>query len=151
MNIPERYLSKIEINKNTGCWIWTSAKIKGYGIYRLNNRNFRAHRMMYEFHYGPIPKDMLICHKCDNPSCVNINHLFLGTAQDNIIDMHNKGRFDNRKGDRHPLAKLTDKNIIDIRSSWLNKLYNQRQLARMYSVTFQTISDIVNRKSWVHI
>ena len=78
---------------STGCIEWTGAHNEyGYGILRVNRRNIRAHRATWELTNGPIPKGMVICHKCDNPPCCNVDHLFLGTLGDNSRDMASKGR-----------------------------------------------------------
>ncbi len=75
---------------NSGCWIWTSGWDKaGYGH---STGNVRAHRLSWEIHVGDVPSGMLVCHKCDTPCCVNPNHLFLGTPQDNMSDKVSKGR-----------------------------------------------------------
>jgi hypothetical protein len=84
---------------NTGCWLWigTTHPIGGYGrIKKRIDKNkwvqYEAHRVSYELFKGIIPKYLMVCHKCDTPSCVNPNHLFLGTAKDNMQDMVSKGR-----------------------------------------------------------
>lgn len=84
-----------------GCWGWLgSTNGRGYG--QLSSRHGRggspekAHRVSYEFHHGPIPKGMVVCHKCDNPPCTNPNHLFLGTQKDNMIDCSKKGRINKK-------------------------------------------------------
>jgi hypothetical protein len=78
-----------KVNKTSGCWIWTAANKDGYG--RYSNSGY-AHRISWEMHFGKIPAGMFVCHKCDNPPCVNPDHLFLGTNQDNVNDMRAKGR-----------------------------------------------------------
>ena len=97
--LNERIISKSELKEN-GCIEFMSMRNeKGYGLISYKNKPRRTHRAIWEHHNGPIPEGMLICHKCDNPPCVNIDHLFLGTAQDNTNDMIKKGRqkFNNRK------------------------------------------------------
>jgi len=81
------------------CWIWNSVLFdSGYGHYILKGKDYRAHRVAYELAYGRIPLDKVICHKCDNPACVNPLHLFLGTFQENTHDMIRKGRLNRSRG-----------------------------------------------------
>ena len=86
--------NKYEVNEITGCWEWKRATNNiGYGMFRIKQGLMRtAHRVSYELFKGPIPKGMVVCHKCDNPKCVNPDHLWVGTMKDNIRDMDNKGR-----------------------------------------------------------
>jgi HNH endonuclease len=76
----------------TPCIEWTKANSQGYGIIRRGGRNHRVPRYVWENAHGPIPEGMFVCHRCDNPACYNLEHLFLGTAQDNMRDMAAKGR-----------------------------------------------------------
>src|SRR3990167_4590258 len=85
------------IRKTDTCWIWIANKVDiGYGNLTIWNKGkskgLRAHRVSWEIHFGKIPKDMNVLHKCDNPSCVNPNHLWLGTQADNMLDKVLKGR-----------------------------------------------------------
>jgi len=82
----------------TGCWLWTKGCDScGYGQTQINGKTVNVHRAVWEVYNGPIPKGMYVLHKCDTPSCANPQHLFIGTQQDNIKDMHSKGRW-KRKG-----------------------------------------------------
>lgn len=88
-DLATRFWAKVE--KGDGCWNWTAANVRGYGRISINNRMFRAHRVSYEMHRGPIPEGLEICHRCDNPRCVRPDHLFVGTRSDNIRDRVAKG------------------------------------------------------------
>lgn len=95
--IEERFWEKVKVVDNDKCWEWLASRtLKGYGHFKIKGRTVRAHRYSYTLVKGPIPKDLWVLHKCDNPSCVNPNHLFLGTHGDNMKDMFDKGR-DKRK------------------------------------------------------
>lgn len=92
-NNTERFNEKLKYDEDTGCHIWVASKDRdGYGWFRLNKVMRYAHRVAWEWTFGEIPVDTLVLHKCDTPSCVNPDHLFLGTHQDNMDDMANKGR-----------------------------------------------------------
>lgn len=130
------------------CIEWTNSKdAQGYGFKRVNGVLHRVHRLEYTKHHGPIPKGMSILHSCDNPSCYNIEHLSLGTHQDNMADMKLKGRATSPKGMNNYQTSLTDDDVRAIRASSIS----QRKLAKLYGVSQASISSIVLRKTWRHI
>jgi hypothetical protein len=141
---------------DTGCWEWNGSKRNGYGRMIIGSRTdgtrkyVSTHRLSYELHYGEIPKGMEVCHKCDNPSCVNPYHLFLGTRQDNIDDRERKGRNNPPKGEKHPKAKLTEADVLGIREKrLLGKSFGK--LAEEYGVNKKTIINAVTGKTWSYL
>lgn len=87
----ERLLKKTD--KTSGCWLWRGASVpRGYGVIYFNGRQTYTHRVSYELHVGPIPDGLFVLHRCDVPACVNPDHLFIGSAADNVADMMAKGR-----------------------------------------------------------
>ena len=102
-----RRLTKYTPVPETGCWLWTGAwDTRGYGKFKVtNSATGKAHRFFYKQMVGPIPDGMLVCHRCDTPSCVNPVHLFLGTAADNAEDKRRKGRCGDCSGENNGRAK----------------------------------------------
>jgi hypothetical protein len=107
-----------------------------------------AHRLALAGKLGILLADLVgwACHHCDNPACVNPEHLYLGSPKDNAIDRENRGRSNNRLGEDHPMATLTDMEVGAIRAAYTGKFGEQTQLARQYSVTPQLIHSIVRNK-----
>ena len=92
----ERFHDKYIPVTETGCWLWISCcNGDGYALISANGKSMRAHRLSWEMHRGPIPRGLFVLHKCDTPECVNPDHLFLGTNQDNMDDAKRKGRIRN--------------------------------------------------------
>jgi hypothetical protein len=142
-NPVERFHKKYKVNENE-CWIWIAGTRKnGKGVpyprHSVGDKSVGAHRFSYELINGKIPEGMYVCHKCDTPLCVNPNHLFIGTHNDNMKDMVEKkrsfkGRGENKKG----LAKLTNEQVSKIRQSTLS----QTKLGNIYGVSQTTIGRI---------
>lgn len=109
-----------------------------------------AHRRLWERDRGPIPRGLCLLHKCDNPQCVNLDHLFLGTQQDNIADMISKGRHRGVPGERHHRAKLTDNDVREIRSL-LRMGFSRPDIARRFCVCRETIYRIADGSGWKHV
>lgn len=120
----------------------------GYGLIRHLGRNYPAHRVAYELKFGKIPKGMLVCHRCDNPPCVNADHLFIGTMQDNSTDMVQKGR--SFCGETHHSARLTPESVLQIRAlHGSGKPVNH--IAKMFGLSFSSTKKVIDRVSWKHI
>lgn len=104
----ERFDAKVDKSGPGGCWVWTGKRSReGYGRFSLDGRLVNAHRWSWERAVGPIPNGLLVCHHCDNPPCVNPEHLFVGTIQDNTRDMLAKGRGNTRGLARGPIHRNT--------------------------------------------
>lgn len=143
----DRILSSYIPVTESGCWIWLRAIDKdGYGIHYYKNKKYRAHRRAYELITGKeIPINLVACHKCDNPSCVNPDHIFIGTVKDNCVDARDKIR--HFVGVLNGRAKLNEKAVIHIRES---KLSNTA-LAEIYGVTKTAIRLVRNGTTWSHV
>jgi hypothetical protein len=136
----------VQIDDATGCHVWTRAKMpKGYGRIHIKGKDHLTHRLSYELHVGPVPDEMFVCHKCDNPSCINPEHLFIGTIQDNHADMVQKGR--NPRGEKQWNARLNEDYVRVIRLlKWTNK-----ETAKLFGVTPDNIKHIRAGKRWAHV
>ncbi len=149
-NVLDRFENKLMFEPNTGCWIWTSAlSDKGYGLFRLSGKNVRAHRFSYTLYKGQIYKNLQVCHTCDTPCCVNPDHLFLGTLQDNMEDMRRKQRKPKQFGENHSHSRLTNNIVLEIRS--LSNNMSHIEISNKFSISRRHVRDIINRKSWPHI
>ena len=146
----ETYSEKIT---ESGCWVWGRAlNFQGYGITTDGTgRSKAAHRASYETFIGPIPKGMWVLHKCDVPACVNPGHLFLGAQQDNVDDMHLKGR--GVYGEKQWKSKLSILLVNEIRDKLAAESYLglQKALAMEYGVSRSVICQIASGKSWAHL
>lgn len=151
MDILERLNSHVELIPFSTCWWFTGSLRQGYGRISKNGRPVSAHRLSYELHKGEIPEGLHVCHTCDNRSCVNPDHLFAGTQQDNMDDMVKKGRWGgaDQKGEMHSSVKLTEPDVLEIRE--LAGTMTQRKIADKFNVGFVQISRIISRDRWSHI
>lgn len=125
----------------------------GYGYLYVAGRQWLAHRFAWFCHHGEIPKDMFVLHKCDNRRCINPAHLFLGTHADNMADMVAKGRAWSPKlrGEANGSAKLTEKQIRQIRATHALGDVTHQQLAEKYGVSCAHVGKIIRRKKWAHV
>lgn len=153
-SLADRFGSKVD--KSGGpdaCWLWTGHRIPtGYGAIGVGKNTRSTHRLSWELANGPIPEGQHVLHRCDNPPCVNPNHLFLGTHADNVRDMHAKGRSNlnnlhpRMRCETHGSAKLTNAQVREIRTDC--RRGQGSVMARKYGVTRNMIGKIVRREYW---
>ena len=147
--LQERFWRKVTLASRDQCWLWQGAKdLDGYGfIKRKDGVQLRAHRVSHELHHGPVPLGMFVCHTCDTPSCVNPDHLFLGTAKDNTDDMIRKGRKPKPLGESNPMARLTSAQVLSIRSD----TRQAKDVAAAYGIVASTVLHIKAFRAWRHL
>ena len=143
------YLDKY-IRKTDMCWWWTGCRNdKGYGRVKYHGRMWTAHRLIYSLDIRPIPPGLLACHHCDNPSCVNPDHIFIGTALDNHKDRDAKGR--GAYGERSRQSDLKESDILAIRKRYIPYVVSLACLAQEYNVSKKNILNIVKQRVWKHL
>ena len=146
-----RFWSKVCLNFNVEpfCHRWLAAKDQnGYGRFLYQGKNQRAHRVAWILTFGPIQDNEVVMHDCDNPSCVNPDHLRLGSQLENIQDRVQKGRCAHNTGSSNSQAKLTQHQVDNIRSEYNKTKCTKRSLAKKYKVSDSTVSRILNNQTW---
>lgn len=147
--LKDRFFDKV--NVTTACWLWTGClDAGGYGRIRMprERRTEYAHRVSYQLHVGAIPHGKIICHRCGNPTCVKPDHLYAGTYRQNMIDRvaHGHQSGGARPGEKHHMAKLSDKQVTKIRSM-LKTGSTGAYLSRAFGVSQTQISRIKRNES----
>ena len=131
-----------------GCVLWTGPLHSwGYGTLEYKGKGYQAHRVSWALRNGPIPAGLFVCHKCDVPACVNPDHLFLGTHDDNMADKKAKGRAWSHKGEANKRAKLTAAAVLAIRADGRVA----REVAADYGISRTLVWGIKHRQTWKHI
>ena len=143
----ERLLAHVERGAN-GCWVWVGDTANGYGVAWIGNRKFVAPRVFYELFNGAGTAEGLeVCHKCDNPACVNPEHLFIGDHAENMADAKNKKRM--QKGEARPTSKLTEEDVVLIRKQ--ATLMSMREQGRRFGVSHEIIRRVIHKTGWTHV
>lgn len=168
-NTPEDFWQRVD--KSGDCWLWTGAISNGtYGKTNFAGKQYGAHQLAWILTNGEIPQGLFVCHKCDNPRCVNPDHLWLDTPKNNTHDMIRKARKSNvrpapqrgdnhwsrkhpewvRRGVKHHKAKLTEEQVKLVRSK-VAQGQTMLSVARDFNVHVSLVSLIVKRKIWTHV
>jgi hypothetical protein len=171
-NDERAFWSKVDRRQPDECWPWRAGRFEyGYGHFKMNGKDWHSHRLAYELSSGEIPAGIFVCHHCDNPPCCNPKHLFLGTPEDNVRDMIDKGRrrfgsFETSRrvingreswskpnsrmphGERHYNARLTLEQVAELRAAYATGGVRQVDLAARYGVDQTHVSRIVRGTKW---
>lgn len=158
------FRSAFLVNPKTGCWEWRRFLLaSGYGQIRMKGRRFSAHRLSYLLFNGPIEDGLHVCHHCDNKRCVNPQHLFAGTAHDNVQDAKRKGRLQvgvmhwsarmpNKivRGTHNGNSKINERDVLEIRRL-ASRGHGQRTIARKLGLTRPIVRNIIRGTTWRHV
>ena len=138
----ERLMRRARRDETTGCLLWTGGKYakSAYGAIVYQKRTWRAHRLAWVAHKGEIPDGLYVCHACDNPQCIAIEHLFLGTPKDNMTDMRIKGRGRFR-------ARLSVEQVLRVKRM-LQQGRTMADVARETGVSYASVAGIRRGKNW---
>lgn len=148
---PDRIMAALKAQitvRQDGCWIFAAHRTAPrYRTIMIGGRMQAAHRVSWRLHNGPIPDGCVVCHRCDEPKCVNPEHLFVGTSSDNMRDMVAKGRQKYQWGEANASARLTDAQVVEIRARYLRygaRRSNAGALAAEYGVNRKYLVEIAN-------
>jgi hypothetical protein len=148
--VEQRFWDKV--SKTESCWLWIGCIApNGYGLFFGTEKAGGAHRFSWVMANGEIPEGMYVCHKCDNRSCVNPKHLFLGTPQENSNDMLAKNRHRCPKGEEYDHSKLSEIKVREIRVLYGMGGIRYKDLALRFGVNPVTIGDIIRGATWRHV
>lgn len=152
-NAVTRFLHFVHRQEDNDCWEWEGASLpRRYGLFTFDGERTRvAHKLMLKLWFNGLPHGLLALHACDNPKCVNPNHLWLGTSQENSDDCVQKNRQYRPKGEQHNMAKLTEADVRSIRQRYALGHLPYKSVAAEYGVTAQAIFQVVRRIHWKHI
>jgi len=143
----------LNVDKSGGpdtCWEWQASRLPdGYGSIGRNGRVYRTHRVAWELTYGSIPDGLWVLHHCDNPSCCNPSHLFLGTPTDNMRDCARKGRTVCHRGEEHWKCRLSDVQVAEIRRLYAAGGVSYSVLAKRFGVAKTYIGELVHYEARV--
>ena len=143
-----RFYSRVVCLGSEDCWLWhgTTHSTRGYGVFFAGGRRYLAHRFSYMISVGEVRRGLCVCHRCDNPRCVNPRHLFLGTDQDNMSDMVAKGR--STRGENIHSAKLTTERAAEIKRAIVVEEWSPSAMAKRFGITRPLLYAIRSGRAW---
>lgn len=143
-----------KITKTATCWVWTGAKSKGYGVFsitRQTSKTYKATRVMLAL--NGLRSSLEVCHTCNNPACVNPEHIRFGTRHENCADRIPAGV--SNRGSRHGMSKLTEQDVIEMRglreAHILRGVYTYKEIAHKFGISETAAYNIINRHRWGHL
>ena len=146
-HVIDEFWDYVDVTGPDDCWEWLGAYRGKYGVFYFEGKTWGAHRFMFLLETGIDPAELFVCHACDNPACVNVRHLWLGTAYENTSDMVSKGR---QAQGKRAYKRLTEEQVQDIRKRLvLGEL--QKNIAKLYGVSVTTISQINRGVTWTSL
>lgn len=150
LDYRQYFRARSVVDRVSGCWLWQGATFNtGYGWMRYKGKpGVLAHRVCYEAYKGPVPEGLFVCHECDNPRCVNPEHLTAGTQAYNHGGMVTRGR--SKPGEACARSKLTEEKVRAIRAS-AGPTVSLNELAIKFGTTFANIGYILRRDTWKHV
>lgn len=148
----QRFWSNVNKSHPDSCWEWQGViNSNGYGTLKVGQRAWLATRLLWTWLHGEIPQGMCVLHKCDNPPCVNPDHLFLGTRKDNYDDMVAKGRLNRARGEHQGSAKMTADKVRELRRLYEKEGKTQIEISGIMGIHQTTVSRIIERRTWKHV
>lgn len=151
LSLEERFWSKVAKSDGDACWEWLGRiHDYGYGLFTIKQRHLRAHRIAWEIEHGPIPVGHIVRHRCDNRSCVRVDHLLLGTQGHNADDAVSRKRIHRKRGEQVPSAKLNPEKVRWIRKQHADGV-SKAAMARQLGVSPVTVNNVLDGTSWSHI
>ena len=153
-SLTERFWEKVNVQGDNDCWEWEAyIHPSGYGNISWCGRMWGAHKISWILHFGDVPDGLYVSHICDNRICVNPNHLFLGTHQDNMKDrdVKRRGKIPNNVGSNHGMSKLKEEDVLKIKNFLETTICDRNELAKDFNVSVTTIYDIERGQSWKHL
>ena len=154
-HLAQRLANALDDAQEGSCWEWKRTKnYYGYGTLTVNGKTIFAHRLAYQLGVGDIPTGLQVLHSCDNPSCINPQHLHLGTGSDNMKECYDRGRSKIKpvsfKGESNGSAKLSKKDVVVIKSLIAHG-EKQHKVAAEFNISQAQVSNIVLGKGWSHV
>ena len=131
----------------SGCWLWKGSKsVAGYGRIKFDDVRWAVHRLMAHINISDVAEDSVVCHRCDNPCCVNPEHLFIGTQKQNVDDRDAKGRRNQARGERQGSSKLSAEQVLAIRLD----SRKQSVIAAEYGISRAHVGNLKANRAWKH-